>query len=117
MRIISLKSPDRNIERPCWFSFSLVTSMEIIYLLLFFLFNCLSLGSFVLLDGVIQLPEPLTGKMWKLEDFESYPALLVISYLSCKFLIKLSYPAYFFVDGNLLILIMFVFVLCKAEII
>ncbi|XP_059630543.1 uncharacterized protein LOC132273580 isoform X9 [Cornus florida] len=23
-----------------------------------------------------QLPEPLTGKMWKLEDFESYPALL-----------------------------------------
>ncbi|XP_059630533.1 uncharacterized protein LOC132273580 isoform X2 [Cornus florida] len=25
-----------------------------------------------------QLPEPLTGKMWKLEDFESYPALLVM---------------------------------------
>ncbi|KAF8404393.1 hypothetical protein HHK36_009276 [Tetracentron sinense] len=23
-----------------------------------------------------QLPEPLTGKMWKLDDFESYPALL-----------------------------------------
>ncbi|KAL9449635.1 hypothetical protein AB3S75_011538 [Citrus x aurantiifolia] len=23
-----------------------------------------------------ELPEPLTGKMWKLEDFESYPALL-----------------------------------------
>ncbi|XP_077213383.1 thioredoxin superfamily protein isoform X2 [Tasmannia lanceolata] len=25
-----------------------------------------------------QLPEPLTGKMWKLDDFESYPALLVM---------------------------------------
>ncbi|KAH7525161.1 hypothetical protein FEM48_Zijuj06G0195600 [Ziziphus jujuba var. spinosa] len=25
-----------------------------------------------------QLPEPLTGKVWKLEDFESYPALLVM---------------------------------------
>ncbi|KAA8538310.1 hypothetical protein F0562_027867 [Nyssa sinensis] len=25
-----------------------------------------------------QLPEPLTGKMWKLEDFESCPALLVM---------------------------------------
>ncbi|KAL3504374.1 hypothetical protein ACH5RR_034215 [Cinchona calisaya] len=25
-----------------------------------------------------ELPEPLTGKMWKLEDFESYPALLVM---------------------------------------
>ncbi|KAL3735524.1 hypothetical protein ACJRO7_024619 [Eucalyptus globulus] len=25
-----------------------------------------------------QLPEPLTGKMWSLEDFESYPALLVM---------------------------------------
>ncbi|KAF7830646.1 AhpC-TSA domain-containing protein [Senna tora] len=24
-----------------------------------------------------QLPEPLTGKLWKLEDFEAYPALLV----------------------------------------
>ncbi|KAJ0086947.1 hypothetical protein Patl1_08120 [Pistacia atlantica] len=24
------------------------------------------------------LPEPLTGKVWKLEDFEAYPALLVI---------------------------------------
>ncbi|XWS21747.1 hypothetical protein CRYUN_Cryun30bG0080800 [Craigia yunnanensis] len=26
----------------------------------------------------IQLPEPLTGKTWTLEDFESYPALLVM---------------------------------------
>uniref|UniRef100_A0A2P2LCH9 Uncharacterized protein LOC107421634 n=1 Tax=Rhizophora mucronata TaxID=61149 RepID=A0A2P2LCH9_RHIMU len=25
-----------------------------------------------------QLPEPLTGKTWELEDFESYPALLVM---------------------------------------
>ncbi|GMY29396.1 Peroxiredoxin Q, chloroplastic [Fagus crenata] len=25
-----------------------------------------------------QLPEPLTGNVWKLEDFESYPALLVM---------------------------------------
>ncbi|CDP18283.1 unnamed protein product [Coffea canephora] len=25
-----------------------------------------------------ELPEPLTGKMWKLEDFEPYPALLVM---------------------------------------
>ncbi|XP_020223963.1 uncharacterized protein LOC109806038 [Cajanus cajan] len=25
-----------------------------------------------------QLPEPLTGKLWTLEDFESYPALLVM---------------------------------------
>ncbi|KAF4376146.1 uncharacterized protein LOC115713240 [Cannabis sativa] len=25
-----------------------------------------------------QLPEPLTGKVWTLEDFESYPALLVM---------------------------------------
>ncbi|KAK6940004.1 Redoxin [Dillenia turbinata] len=25
-----------------------------------------------------QLPEPLTGKIWKLEDFEAYPALLVM---------------------------------------
>ncbi|KAK0576510.1 hypothetical protein LWI29_018657 [Acer saccharum] len=25
-----------------------------------------------------ELPEPLTGKMWKLEDFESHPALLVM---------------------------------------
>ncbi|XP_057504336.1 uncharacterized protein LOC130787876 isoform X5 [Actinidia eriantha] len=25
-----------------------------------------------------QLPEPLTGKVWKLEDFEAYPALLVM---------------------------------------
>ncbi|XP_043720373.1 uncharacterized protein LOC122667945 isoform X2 [Telopea speciosissima] len=25
-----------------------------------------------------QLPEPLTGKMWGLDDFESYPALLVM---------------------------------------
>ncbi|KAL2538357.1 uncharacterized protein Fot_19748 [Forsythia ovata] len=24
-----------------------------------------------------ELPEPLTGKVWKLEDFESHPALLV----------------------------------------
>ncbi|XP_019052091.1 PREDICTED: uncharacterized protein LOC104590627 isoform X2 [Nelumbo nucifera] len=25
-----------------------------------------------------ELPEPLTGKIWKLDDFESYPALLVM---------------------------------------
>uniref|UniRef100_A0A6N2MJ85 Uncharacterized protein n=1 Tax=Salix viminalis TaxID=40686 RepID=A0A6N2MJ85_SALVM len=25
-----------------------------------------------------ELPEPLTGKTWKLEDFEPYPALLVM---------------------------------------
>ncbi|KAH0451452.1 hypothetical protein IEQ34_018751 [Dendrobium chrysotoxum] len=25
-----------------------------------------------------ELPEPLTGKVWKLDDFESYPALLVM---------------------------------------
>ncbi|CAN6458548.1 unnamed protein product [Victoria cruziana] len=25
-----------------------------------------------------ELPEPLTGKLWKLEDFETYPALLVM---------------------------------------
>lgn len=25
-----------------------------------------------------ELPEPLTGKLWKLEDFESYPGLLVM---------------------------------------
>ncbi|PKU60843.1 hypothetical protein MA16_Dca015387 [Dendrobium catenatum] len=24
-----------------------------------------------------ELPEPLTGKVWKLDDFDSYPALLV----------------------------------------
>ncbi len=27
----------------------------------------------------MQLPEPLTGKTWKLDDFEAYPALLVPS--------------------------------------
>lgn len=26
----------------------------------------------------IQLTEPLTGKVWELEDFDSHPALLVI---------------------------------------
>ncbi|PKA62364.1 hypothetical protein AXF42_Ash009249 [Apostasia shenzhenica] len=26
----------------------------------------------------LKLPEPLTGKVWKLDDFESYPALLVM---------------------------------------
>lgn len=26
---------------------------------------------------MMQLMEPLTGKTWKLEDFESYPAFLV----------------------------------------
>lgn len=36
----------------------------------------LSYISFVLL--LVQLPEPLTGKTWKLEDFEPYPALLVL---------------------------------------
>jgi len=32
-----------------------------------------------ILDGLklYQLPEPLTGKVWTLEDFEAYPALLV----------------------------------------
>ena len=34
-----------------------------------------------------QLPEPLTGKTWTLDDFEPYPALLVITHLfSCDIL-------------------------------
>lgn len=34
-------------------------------------------SSFNTPEWSVQLPEPLTGKVWKLEDFESYPALLV----------------------------------------
>lgn len=33
-------------------------------------------GCFVFVVGV-QLPEPLTGKLWTLDDFEGNPALLV----------------------------------------
>lgn len=38
-----------------------------------------------------QLPEPLTGKIWKLDDFESYPALLVMFICNhCPFVIHLK---------------------------
>ncbi|KAK1300798.1 hypothetical protein QJS10_CPB13g00850 [Acorus calamus] len=38
-----------------------------------------------------ELPEPLTGKMWKLEDLESYPALLVMFICNhCPFVIHLK---------------------------
>ncbi|KAK9110409.1 hypothetical protein Sjap_018469 [Stephania japonica] len=38
-----------------------------------------------------QLPEPLTGKMWKLDDFESHPALLVMFICNhCPFVIHLK---------------------------
>ncbi|OVA16167.1 Alkyl hydroperoxide reductase subunit C/ Thiol specific antioxidant [Macleaya cordata] len=38
-----------------------------------------------------QLPEPLTGKTWKLDDFESYPALLVMFICNhCPFVIHLK---------------------------
>ncbi|CAI9115670.1 OLC1v1016645C2 [Oldenlandia corymbosa var. corymbosa] len=38
-----------------------------------------------------ELPEPLTGKTWTLEDFEAYPALLVIFICNhCPFVIHLK---------------------------
>ncbi|XP_022143688.1 uncharacterized protein LOC111013532 isoform X1 [Momordica charantia] len=38
-----------------------------------------------------ELPEPLTGKVWKLEDFEPYPALLVMFICNhCPFVIHLK---------------------------
>ncbi|XP_024029406.1 uncharacterized protein LOC21400882 [Morus notabilis] len=38
-----------------------------------------------------ELPEPLTGKVWKLTDFESYPALLVMFICNhCPFVIHLK---------------------------
>ncbi|KAK9134606.1 hypothetical protein Syun_013936 [Stephania yunnanensis] len=38
-----------------------------------------------------QLPEPLTGKIWKLDDFESHPALLVMFVCNhCPFVIHLK---------------------------
>ncbi|XP_020533015.1 uncharacterized protein LOC105629143 isoform X12 [Jatropha curcas] len=38
-----------------------------------------------------ELPEPLTGKTWKLDDFESYPALLVMFICNhCPFVIHLK---------------------------
>ncbi|CAM8983515.1 unnamed protein product [Rhodiola kirilowii] len=38
-----------------------------------------------------ELPEPLTGKMWKLDDFEVYPALLVMFICNhCPFVIHLK---------------------------
>ncbi|KAL4183914.1 hypothetical protein AMTRI_Chr11g157490 [Amborella trichopoda] len=38
-----------------------------------------------------ELPEPLTGKVWKLADFESYPALLVMFICNhCPFVIHLK---------------------------
>ncbi|XP_050208157.1 uncharacterized protein LOC126657499 [Mercurialis annua] len=38
-----------------------------------------------------QLPEPLTGKIWELEDFESHPALLVLFICNhCPFVIHLK---------------------------
>ncbi|KAJ8628784.1 hypothetical protein MRB53_022107 [Persea americana] len=38
-----------------------------------------------------ELPEPLTGKIWKLDDFESYPALLVMFICNhCPFVIHLK---------------------------
>lgn len=38
-----------------------------------------------------QLPEPLTGKVWKLDDFEAYPALLVMFICNhCPFVIHLK---------------------------
>ncbi|KAL8515191.1 hypothetical protein ACS0TY_014052 [Phlomoides rotata] len=38
-----------------------------------------------------ELPEPLTGKVWKLDDFESYPALLVMFICNhCPFVIHLK---------------------------
>lgn len=38
-----------------------------------------------------ELPEPLTGKLWKLEDFEPYPALLVMFICNhCPFVIHLK---------------------------
>ncbi|KAF5200274.1 Thioredoxin superfamily protein [Thalictrum thalictroides] len=38
-----------------------------------------------------QLSEPLTGKIWKLDDFESYPALLVMFICNhCPFVIHLK---------------------------
>lgn len=38
-----------------------------------------------------EIPEPLTGKVWKLEDFESHPALLVMFICNhCPFVIHLK---------------------------
>ncbi|KAL8524584.1 hypothetical protein ACS0TY_014257 [Phlomoides rotata] len=38
-----------------------------------------------------ELPEPFTGKVWKLDDFESYPALLVMFICKhCPFVIHLK---------------------------
>lgn len=38
-----------------------------------------------------QLPEPLTGKVWKLDDFEAYPALLVMFICDhCPFVVHLK---------------------------
>ncbi|CAL5384509.1 unnamed protein product [Camellia sinensis] len=38
-----------------------------------------------------QLPEPLTGKLWKLDDFEAYPALLVMFICNhCPFVKRLK---------------------------
>nr|AFK45742.1 unknown [Lotus japonicus] len=38
-----------------------------------------------------QLPEPLTGKVWTLEDFEAHPALLVMFVCNhCPFVIHLK---------------------------
>ncbi|GFP97819.1 hypothetical protein PHJA_001926000 [Phtheirospermum japonicum] len=38
-----------------------------------------------------ELPEPLTGKVWKLDDFEEYPALLVMFICNhCPFVIHLK---------------------------
>ncbi|KAH9691631.1 Thioredoxin domain-containing protein [Citrus sinensis] len=39
-----------------------------------------------------ELPEPLTGKMWKLEDFESYPALLKDIVKLSNFYMKVANP-------------------------
>ncbi|GLJ13839.1 hypothetical protein SUGI_0221050 [Cryptomeria japonica] len=45
----------------------------------------------LLVSRFLQRPEPLTGKVWTLEDFEAYPALLVMFICNhCPFVIHLK---------------------------
>ncbi|XP_057843882.2 uncharacterized protein LOC131053320, partial [Cryptomeria japonica] len=45
----------------------------------------------LLVSRFLQLPEPLTGKVWTLEDFEAYPTLLVMFICNhCPFVIHLK---------------------------
>lgn len=65
-------------------------SLHIFFFVFFETWNGVIIICFIylFLDGLklYQLPEPLTGKVWTLEDFEAYPALLVRCHLSSFFL-------------------------------